>query len=374
MSDHQNENASRIAAYLENRLSPEEREAFKRLLSEDDELRVQYVDALMNRAGSGSGSGGTVMPEPEAEVMREPEPEAEVKQEPEEVREVAVHWTEPEAEVKQEPEEVHEVAEVTREPEPLVMEVVQPEVREEAAPVAEDTDWPGEEVPARRGFMGSGWFVGITLLLLIIAGVVMYILSKHQDLWDKTVAAMASDSNATKKGARVDSAATPVAAVSPVDPAGKSGGMGTVGDSLFANLYKPYARGDDPKELRRYYKDYRTANYSEVLAKGDSPALGVGQRAVLIRDYMRLYVGLSALATGDARNAVSELEAVVLRTKPGDILYETAQWYLALAWLKRNDVDPAEARSKVLELAQDLSHGYSRYREPAMKLIGALKS
>src|SRR5580658_5469493 len=190
MSDHQNENASRIAAYLENRLSPEEREAFKRLLSEDDELRVQYVDALMNRAGSGSGSGGTVMPEPEAEVMREPEPEAEVKQEPEEVREVAVHWTEPEAEVKQEPEEVHEVAEVTREPEPLVMEVVQPEVREEAAPVAEDTDWPGEEVPARRGFMGSGWFVGITLLLLIIAGVVMYILSKHQDLWDKTVAAM----------------------------------------------------------------------------------------------------------------------------------------------------------------------------------------
>jgi hypothetical protein len=89
---------------------------------------------------------------------------------------------------------------------------------------------------------------------------------------------------------------------------------------------------------------------------------------------MRLYVGLSALATGDARNAVSELEAVVLRTKPGDILYETAQWYLALAWLKRNDVDAAEARSKVLELGQDLSHGYSRYREPAMKLIRALKS
>ncbi len=92
-----------------------------------------------------------------------------------------------------------------------------------------------------------------------------------------------------------------------------------------------------------------------VLAKGDSPALGVGKRAVLIRDYMRLYVGLSSLATGDAGNAVTELEAVVIRTKPGDILYETAQWYLALAWLKRNDVDPAEARSKALELARDIS-------------------
>ena len=59
MSDHQNENALRIAAYLENRLSPEEREAFKRALSEDDELRLQYVDALMSRAGPGPNTGQT---------------------------------------------------------------------------------------------------------------------------------------------------------------------------------------------------------------------------------------------------------------------------------------------------------------------------
>ncbi|HEV2354704.1 MAG TPA: hypothetical protein VGR89_10690, partial [Puia sp.] len=50
MSDRQNENALRIAAYLENKLSPTEREAFKRALSEDDGLRLQYIDALMNRA------------------------------------------------------------------------------------------------------------------------------------------------------------------------------------------------------------------------------------------------------------------------------------------------------------------------------------
>src|SRR5580693_2979352 len=59
MSDHQNENALRIAAYLENRLSPEEREAFKRTLGEDDELRLQYVDALMNKASPGPNIGGT---------------------------------------------------------------------------------------------------------------------------------------------------------------------------------------------------------------------------------------------------------------------------------------------------------------------------
>ena len=60
MSDHQNENALRIAAYLENRLSPEEREAFKRALSEDDELRLQYVDALMSRAGPGPNTARRV--------------------------------------------------------------------------------------------------------------------------------------------------------------------------------------------------------------------------------------------------------------------------------------------------------------------------
>ena len=147
-----------------------------------------------------------------------------------------------------------------------------------------------------------------------------------------------------------------------------------MGDSLFVNLYRPYARGDDPIELNQYYQDYRKENFAAVLAKGDSPALGIGKRAVLIRDYMRLYVGLSSLATGDAGKAVTELEAVVLRTKPGDILYETAQWYLALAWLKRNDVDAAEARSKALEMARNVSHGYSRYREPAIKLMRALKS
>jgi hypothetical protein len=356
MSDHQNENASRIAAYLENKLSPEEREAFKRRLSEDDDLRLQYVDALMNRAGS--SGGGAAEPEPEAVVAPAPEP-------------VVMH--EPEAEVTPEPEAV-----VT--PEPLVMEGSAPEVSEAPGPEDEESAWPEEGKRVRVGFLGSGWIVAITLLLLIISGVVMFLISRHQDSWDKTVAAMAADSGGAKKVTRVDSAAVqasiqPAATpVSPVDGVGTGGGMGKMGDSLFANLYKPYARGDDPIELNQYYQDYRKENFAAVLAKGDSPALGVGKRAVLIRDYMRLYVGLSSLATGDAGKAVTELEAVVRRTKPGDILYETARWYLALAWLKRNDVDSAEARGKALELARNISHGYSRYREPAMRLILALKS
>jgi Tfp pilus assembly protein PilF len=132
-------------------------------------------------------------------------------------------------------------------------------------------------------------------------------------------------------------------------------------------------RGDDPVEVRVYYQDYRTGNYAAVLAAGDSAVKRAGPRGLLVRDYMRLYVGLSYLATGDGRNAVSELGDVVFRTKPGDVLYETAQWYLALAWLKRNDVEAAEAKNKALELAREIAHSYSRYREPAMELVRALK-
>jgi hypothetical protein len=131
-------------------------------------------------------------------------------------------------------------------------------------------------------------------------------------------------------------------------------------------------RGDDPVEVRGYYRDYRTGNYAAVLAAGDSAVKRAGPRGLLIRDYMRLYVGLSYLTTDDGRNAVRELEGVVLRTKPGDILYENGRWYLALAWLKRNDVDAAEAKNKALGLAREIAHSYSRYREAAGELVRAL--
>jgi Tfp pilus assembly protein PilF len=133
-------------------------------------------------------------------------------------------------------------------------------------------------------------------------------------------------------------------------------------------------RGDDPVDVREYYQDYRTGRYAAVLAAGDSMVMKIPVRKLLVRDYMRLYLGLSYLASGDGQNAVRELEGVVLRTKPKDILYETARWYLALAWLKRNDVDAGEAENKALDLAREISHSYSRYQEPARELIKALGS
>jgi hypothetical protein len=356
MSDRQNENASRIALYLENRLSWEEREAFKRALGEDDELRIQYVDALMSRAGTGTHAGATAEP---LTGMEDPDGSGRPAGDTFEKETSGMDDTD-------------------------AAGMDESEAADQGANVGEREDMPEEyrKVPARGGFLGSGWMVGVTALLLIIAGVVMVIMIRRGGFWDRTVAATAADSGNANKGNGVDSATGSAGnrqveagkgVDSAVSGAGVAGRKAALAGNIDARLYKPYMRGDDPVEVRVYYQDYRTGNYAAVLAAGDSAVKSAGPRGLLIRDYMRLYVGLSYLATGDERNAVSELGDVVFRTKPGDELYETAQWYLALAWLKRNDVEAAEAENKALELARDIAHGYSRYREPAMELVRALE-
>jgi hypothetical protein len=365
MNDHQNENASRIALYLENKLSWEEREAFKRALGEDDELRIQYVNALMNRAGTGPTFGATVEP-----VTGTENPDGSGGH----VGDTPVSDTF---------EKEMSVTDGTGE-----AGMGELEEADRGADVGVHEEIPEEysEAPARRGFLGSGWMVGVAALLLIIAGVVMFIMIGHGGLWDRTMAATAADSVNANKGNGVDSVAGTVGnrqaeagkgLDSAVSGAGASSGVAgrkvAFGDSIYARLYKPYMRGDDPVEVREYYQDYRNGNYAAVVAAGDSAVKRPLPRGLLIRDYMRLYVGLSYLATGDGRNAVSELGDVVFRTKPGDVLYETAEWYLALAWLKRTDVEATEAENKALGLAREIAHGYSRYREPAMELVRALK-
>lgn len=366
MNDHQKENASRIALYLENRLSPEEREAFKRALSEDDELRMQYVDALMNRAGTGTNAGGTVEPVTGTEN--------------------AGGTVEPATGT----ENAGGSAADTFEKEMSVMDdtgaagIGGLEEADREASVGERENMPEtyRKGPARSSFWGSGWMVGVAALLLIIAGVVILIMIRRGGFWDRTVAATAVDSGNANRGNGVDSAAGSAGnrqvgagkgGDSTVSAASGAGGKVGQTDSIYARLYKPYMRGNDPVELRVFYQDYRTGNYAAVLAAGDSAVKRAWPRGLLIRDYMRLYVGLSYLATGDGQNAVKELGDVVFRTKPGDVLYETARWYLALAWLKRNDVEAGEAENKALGLARQIAHSYSRYREPAMELVRALK-
>jgi hypothetical protein len=376
MNDRQKENASRIAEYLENRLSPQEREAFKRALGEDDELRLQYVDALMNRVGtapSAGGTGETVTEAKDTGGMAEPVIEtADPGGMVEPVDDIgAAGMGELE---EREDEEVRE----DREPDGNWQTPGEQGAREPW-----EEGWPRGKKGEKRGFLGSGWMVGLAALLLIIAGVVMFILIRREGFWDRTVAVSAADSGNANRGNGMDSVAGKAvngqvaAAGNAADSAASGAGgraAGGLADSVFARLYRPYMRGDDPVDVREYYRDYRTGNYAAVLAAGDSMVMKISPQRLLVRDYMRLYLGLSYLASGDGRNAVRELEGVVLRTKPGDVLYEAARWYLALAWLKRDDVDPTEARGKAIGLARDISHSYSRYQRPARELMKAIGS
>jgi hypothetical protein len=373
MSDHQKENALRIAAYLENRLSPEEREAFKRNLSEDDGLRLQYVDALMNRAATGQDARG--LAEPAAGAEDTGGVDETLAGEEEIVREAG-------AGEREEAKEVRE--EVAEEPETEGMHGNWESLGEQGAREAWEAGWSAGRERERVGFFGSRWMVGVAVLLLVVAGWGIFILVRQEGYWNNAVAATALDSGRADKGNGVDSPAVKADSgrVAAAGNGGAAGGTGAavgggkpgLADSLYTRLYRPYMRGDDPVDVREYYQDYRTGRYAAVLAAGDSMVMKIPVRKLLVRDYMRLYLGLSYLASGDGQNAVRELEGVVLRTKPKDILYETARWYLALAWLKRNDVDAGEAENKALDLAREISHSYSRYQEPARELIKALGS
>jgi hypothetical protein len=362
--DRPDENSLRIQEYLENKLSPEMKEAFKRELGENDELRLQYIDALMKRAKTGveDGNEETEAAGGHVQTMEEYGYGEEGHGEEGHVEADGGHI--------------------------------------EADMPLQDWETEAGGGGSGRGFLGSGWMVAAAALLVIIAGVVLFLLIKRQAFWDKTVAAGGKDTTKLLSGASgADSAAggsgqgaaagsggaagagaaggSQGAAAGAKPAAGvtgsQTGGAPGAADSLYTRLYKPYARGDDPMAVRKYYGEYRAGNYTAVLAEGDSITIGLGQQMVLNRDYMRLYVGLSYLATGDASKAVTELEGVVLRTKPGNILYETALWYSALAWLRRSDVDAAEAKKKSIECARIVLHGYSRYVGPAGELIRALK-
>jgi hypothetical protein len=352
MTDDQQEKALRIAAYIQNRLSPEEREAFKRALGEDDDLRVQYVDALMNRAGTDTtGTEKTEAPVPETIEQQESGPAIEE-------RETSVSQDAKETFVGEEASEVL---------------VGQGEGESwEAAP---------QEVPekARGRFLGSGWMVGLTVLLLLVAAAVIFLWMRHQAFWDTTVATITKDSGKVNKGNKLDSSAAngqvaaPVSGVDSTKPAAGTGARSSNAgwaDGIYSKLYKPYMRGDDPAAVRQYYQEYKKGNFAAVLAADDSVVVkGTSLQRVQLRDYMRLYKGLSYLATGDGQSAVAQLGGVVIRTKPGDDLYDAARWYLALAWLRRSDVDTTEAKSKAVGLARDISGGYSRYRESAAELL-----
>jgi len=109
-------------------------------------------------------------------------------------------------------------------------------------------------------------------------------------------------------------------------------------DRLFAEKYSVYelmtTRNDKDSTESKIEKAYREKNYAEVISINKNSLLSV-------KDIF--LTGMSYLETNDLSKAISSYQVVIADVKDGKSiqLKDTAEYYLALAYLKNNDYDQA---------------------------------
>lgn len=77
------------------------------------------------------------------------------------------------------------------------------------------------------------------------------------------------------------------------------------------------------------------------------------------------YSAVSYLSTGETDKAIVNLNKVLLK-KDGE-LYDAAQWYLSLAYIKKNDTE--SARKNLIELQQNSKSRYQKQADETLKQI-----
>ena len=69
---------------------------------------------------------------------------------------------------------------------------------------------------------------------------------------------------------------------------------------------------------------------------------------------VQVYLGISLLGSGQAKEAAEVLERHLASTGGKPLFEEDAQWYLALAWLKMGDVE--QARKQLSGISENPTH------------------
>lgn len=137
-------------------------------------------------------------------------------------------------------------------------------------------------------------------------------------------------------------------------------------ETLFQRYFEPYpstrpvVRGSSPGDPARGLSLYEARDYRGALA-----ALEEDRKREPSDPAGHFYAGLSRLALGQAREATLDLEQV-LKLGEND-LQAPAEWYLALAHLRRHDL-PA-ARARLVLITQ--SGGF--YQDKAKKVLADLQ-
>jgi hypothetical protein len=324
--DNSEENAIRIADYLEDRMSPEQEEVFVRGLGDDPHLRQQFEDELLARALLSDDAGDSL--------------EGSVRQP------AAAERVELEGAVRQEAI-VYELSQQT------------PERR---------TERPVRRRPLRT------YYAAAAAVILAVAGTAIWIANRENRPGVSSAIPVIS--------AKRDTAGRPplVASRPRTDTgAGQSPILlmltdNKEADSAFQANYSPYiydslaqAPDSDWLALRRYYDAYQRGDYDTVLMAKEmdhagGPNIGEDDRR---KQYMHFYKGLCYLASGTTADvmhkALAEFEPVLTHAPKGSPFFE-AQWYALLTALRIGDL--AKARALVNNVA--LSPSPYRYRAAAL--------
>lgn len=143
-------------------------------------------------------------------------------------------------------------------------------------------------------------------------------------------------------------------------------------EGLFANNFNPdQAPADADSRLRKAFAYYNTNDFQKALQAFDYSEMlikrGVDENKKLTSFYTHYYRAQSYLAIDSIARAIPQMKTAII-TSPDDFWKSKAQWYLALAHLKTDDVKETE---RLLEqLVKNKQAG--EYKQKAIDLMKEL--
>src|SRR5579871_1531850 len=139
-------------------------------------------------------------------------------------------------------------------------------------------------------------------------------------------------------------------------------------DSLYKKFYQRYSGTDDQVEVSYYYDKYRSKKYDEVLNTTDKDiqTMGANAKKNELQNYLKFYKGLSYLDEEKLSIAIDQFNAILKTAGKKSSLYYEAQWYSALSLLKKGDF------VAVSDLLKQIALSSSPYKVKAGQLLQAV--
>ena len=143
--------------------------------------------------------------------------------------------------------------------------------------------------------------------------------------------------------------------------------QGPSNQELFTENFEPYAlslnqRSDTDEVFYQIENHYFNKNYEQVI-----PLLeGVLDQSEQKSSQLQLGLGISYMQSGKSQEAINQFKTIISKN---DFNFEDeARWYLALAYLKTNNITNAREALSVLASESDRDH-----HEEAKKILSSLK-